>query len=181
MYEWVLKANKSWGFAIALLFVICGALRLARFNLKAQLGEPSRGYFTGLPTPAAGGVLAIFALLYDIQEIGRDIRSLKVVMNQVPVFIEVVPAVMLLLSLLMVSDVQYAKFRVQNLLRPRGLRALVITALAMLMIWVYPQNMILILYVSYILWGIVGYFVVHPRRPETTVSEKGDPLDSYGK
>ncbi|MBL0057593.1 MAG: CDP-diacylglycerol--serine O-phosphatidyltransferase [Elusimicrobia bacterium] len=181
MYELVLKNNKSWGFAIALLFIICGALRLARFNLKAQMGEPSSGFFTGLPTPAAGGVLAIFALLYDIQEIGKPIRSLRLVMSQVPVFFEVVPAIMLLLSLLMVSDVHYAKFRVQNLLRPRGLRALVITVLAMLMIWVYPQNMILILYVSYIGWGLVGYFLVPSRRRETSVRTKDDPLDSYGK
>lgn len=181
MYEMVLKANHAWGFAIALLFVICGALRLARFNLKAQLGEPSLGFFTGLPTPAAGGVLAIFALLYDILEIGRPIRSLRLVMNQVPVFHEIVPAVMLLLSLLMVSNVRYAKFRAQNLLRPRGLRALVISVLALLMIWVYPQNMIFILYVSYILWGLVGYFVIRPRVNELPGTVKTDPLDTYGK
>ncbi|MBL8023884.1 MAG: CDP-diacylglycerol--serine O-phosphatidyltransferase [Elusimicrobia bacterium] len=181
MYEMVLKNNPSWGFAIALLFVICGALRLARFNLKAQMGEPSGGGFVGLPTPAAGGVLAIFALLYSIQEIGLPIRSLRLVMNQVPVFYEVVPAVMLLLCLLMVSNVHYAKFRVQNLVRPRGLRALVITVLALLMIWVYPQNMIFILYVSYILWGLVGYFIFRSRPQETKPVVKVDPLDNYGK
>jgi CDP-diacylglycerol--serine O-phosphatidyltransferase len=181
MYEMVLKSNHVWGFAISVLFVICGALRLARFNLKAQLGEPSSGFFIGLPTPAAGGVLAIFALLYDILEIGKPIRSLQVVMKQVTVFHEIVPAVMLLLSLLMVSNVQYAKFRVQGLLRPRGLRALVISVLALLMVWVYPQNMIFILYVSYIVWGIVGYFVIRPRGQETVTTVKTDPLDTYGK
>ncbi|MBK8575113.1 MAG: CDP-diacylglycerol--serine O-phosphatidyltransferase [Elusimicrobia bacterium] len=181
MYEMVLKTNHVWGFALSVLFVICGALRLARFNLKAQLGEPSSGFFVGLPTPAAGGVLAIFALLYDILEIGRPIRSLRVVMNQVPVFHEIVPAVMLLLSLLMVSNVRYAKFRVQGLLRPRGLRALVISVLALLMVWVYPQNMIFILYVSYIVWGLVGYFVIRPQGQEAGSTVKTDPLDTYGK
>ncbi len=181
MYEMVLKGNHVWGFPIALLFVICGALRLARFNLKAQMGEPSSGFFVGLPTPAAGGVLAIFALLYDILEIGKPIRSLRLVMIQVPVFYQIVPAVMLLLSLLMVSNVRYAKFRVQGLLRPRGLRSLVILVLALLMVWVYPQNMIFILYVSYIIWGIVGYFVVRPRTAEPAATVKTDPLDTYGK
>ncbi len=184
MYELVLQNNKSWGFAIAVLFVICGALRLARFNLKAQMGESAPGHFTGLPTPAAGGMLAIFALLYDVVEFGKPIgRSLKLVMNQVPVFYEAVPAVMLLLSLLMVSDVRYAKFRVQNLLRPRGMRALVLTILSILMIWVYPQNTIFILYVSYIVWGLVDYFVGRPlRRPgPVRATEAEDQIDHYGK
>ena len=183
MYEMVLKDNRSWGFPIALLFVICGALRLARFNLKAQMGEAPPSFFTGLPTPAAGGVWAIFALLYDVMELGKPIRSFKLVMNQVPVFYEVVPAVMLLLSLLMVSDVRYAKFRTQNLLRPRSMRALVLTILAVLMIWVYPQNTIFILYVSYIVWGLVDYFLGRSlRRPSTPhASDSEEHVDHYGK
>lgn len=55
MYELVLKNNHLWGFPLALLYVICGALRLARFNMKAMAGEPKSPYFTGLPSPAAGG------------------------------------------------------------------------------------------------------------------------------
>jgi phosphatidylserine synthase len=87
---------------------------------------------------------------------------------------------MLLLSLLMVSNLRYAKFRVQGLLRPRGLRALVLTVLAALMIWVYPQNMIFILYVTYIGWGVVGFLFRRARRIEPVI-QKVDPLDSYGK
>lgn len=184
MYELVLKNNRSWGFAIALLFVICGALRLARFNLKAHMGEATPSHFTGLPTPAAGGVLAIFALLYDVMELGKNIRSLPMVMNQVPVFYDIVPAVMLLLSFLMVSDVRYAKFRTQSLLRPRSMRALVLTILAVLMIWVYPQNTLFILYVSYIVWGLVDYFLGRPLgRPAPTppAHESEDAVDHYGK
>lgn len=181
MFQLVLKDNKSWGFAIALLFVICGALRLARFNLKAQMGESTPGFFVGLPTPAAGGMLAIFALLYDVMELGKPIKSFRFVMNQVPMFYEVVPAVMLLLSLLMVSDVRYAKFKASNLLRPRSLRALVLTVLAGLMIWVYPQNVIFILYAFYVVWGIVSYFLGRSSRGDSARVAKDDPLDSYGK
>lgn len=180
MHQLVLKDNKAWGFAIALLFVICAALRLARFNIKAHLGEGTPGFFTGLPTPAAGGALAIFALLYDMIDLGKPLRYLPFVTRQVPHFYEVVPAAMLLLSLLMVSNVRYAKFKVQSLLRPRGLRALVMTVLAGLMIWVYPQNMIFILYISYIGWGVVNFLFRRGRRHEPGVI-KTDPLDSYGK
>lgn len=182
MYELVLKENRLWGFPIALLFVICGALRLARFNLKAQMGESKGSHFIGLPIPAAGGMLAIFTLLYDILELGKPVRTLKVVMNQVPEFYEVVPAIMLLLSLLMVSEVRYSTFKQVNLLRPRTMRALVMTLLVLLMIYVYPQNTIFIFYVSYIAWGLVDYFFLRPTRrgrPETAAPE--EPKDNYGK
>jgi CDP-diacylglycerol--serine O-phosphatidyltransferase len=180
MYELVLKQNKLWGFPIALLFVICGALRLARFNLKAHLGEGKTPYFIGLPTPAAGGMLAVFVLLYDILSQGKPARTLSVVMNQVPYFYEFVPAIMLVLSLLMVSEVRYSTFKKVNLLKPRSMRSLILTLLALLMIYVYPQNTIFILYVSYILWGLTAYFL---RRPK--LDEAGTPpaytQDNYGK
>jgi hypothetical protein len=120
MYEMVLKSQPSWGFAISVLFVICGALRLARFNLKAQLGEPSLGFFTGLPTPAAGGVLAIFALLYDILEIGKPIRSLGAGHEPGAGVLRNRSGGDAPLVSLMVSNVRYAKFRCTNLVAAAG-------------------------------------------------------------
>jgi CDP-diacylglycerol---serine O-phosphatidyltransferase len=183
MYEMVLKENRLWGFPIALLFVICGALRLAKFNLKAHMGDEKSPYFIGLPTPAAGGVLTAFALLYDIMEVGRPARTMKMVMNRVPEFYEFVPAIMLLLSLLMVSEVRYSNFKQVNLLRPRTMRALVFTLLVLLMVYVYPQNTIFIFYVSYIVWGLTDYGLRLLRRPK---AEKPSPAagyqpDNYGK
>jgi CDP-diacylglycerol--serine O-phosphatidyltransferase len=180
MYELVLKDNRLWGFPVALLFVICGALRLARFNLKAQMGEGKTPYFVGLPTPAAGGMLAVFVLLYDILEFGRPARTLQVVMNRIPLFYEFVPAIMLTLALLMVSEVRYSTFKTYNLLRPRTMRALILTVLILLMIYVYPQNTIFIFYVSYIGWGLVDYFVRRKKTPPTPGRE-GYVQDNYGK
>ena len=53
----------------AFLFVICGALRLARFNVYQ--GVTDRRYFVGLPTPAAAGIVASTALLLEGVEITR--------------------------------------------------------------------------------------------------------------
>jgi CDP-diacylglycerol--serine O-phosphatidyltransferase len=182
MYELVLKHNRLWGFPVALLFVICGALRLARFNLKAQMGEGKSAFFIGLPTPAAGGMLAIFALLYDVIEVGRPIRSVQLIMRQVPAFYEFVPAIMFLLSLLMVSEVRYTTFKQINLLRPRTMRALVMTLLALLMVYVYPQNTIFIFYMAYIAWGLIDYFFHRLKREEKPESSSGGyQPDNYGK
>ncbi len=59
VYLWSLNAVKGFGWALALLFVICMALRLARFN--SELEDPNRPpwttrFFTGMPAPAAAGV-----------------------------------------------------------------------------------------------------------------------------
>jgi CDP-diacylglycerol--serine O-phosphatidyltransferase len=172
MYELVLREIHPWGFPIALMFTGCGALRLARFNTKAQTGEKKSSHFVGLPTPAAGGMLAIFALLYTALEMDRPMRSIKMVVNQVPLFYKFIPAIMFLLSVLMVSNVQYSTFKGVKILRARSMRTLLLTAMTVLMVYVYPQNMIFIFYVSYIAWGLVEYFLLGRSRRPTSPDTK---------
>lgn len=89
MYVVVLQEMSVLGIFITAMFPICGALRLARFNVQA--GVP--GYFIGLPITAAGGVLATLALYHQV-------------------FNSVLLAVsMLLLAFLMVSKVKYPNFK----------------------------------------------------------------------
>lgn len=59
MYDVVLRQDGAIGVALALLFPLCGALRLARFNSGKATGGRS---FVGLPITAAGGILALFTL-----------------------------------------------------------------------------------------------------------------------
>ncbi len=66
IYLWTLNEAKSFGWAIALFYVICAALRLARFN--SELEDPDRPpwmtrFFTGMPAPAAAGVVIIPMML----------------------------------------------------------------------------------------------------------------------
>lgn len=91
MYQVVLQ-NLDWaGICIATLFPVCGALRLARFNVQKK----STNYFVGLPITAAGGVLATMALY-------------KNVLNPATV---ILPIGMILLAVLMVSQVRYPNFK----------------------------------------------------------------------
>lgn len=75
--------------SVTAIFPICGALRLARFNVVS--GTP--GYFTGLPIPAAGGVLCTLALFH------QDLSTVILLISS------------LLLSYLMVSRVKYPNFK----------------------------------------------------------------------
>lgn len=66
IYLWTLNEAKSFGWALALFYVICAALRLARFN--SELEDPDRPpwmtrFFTGMPAPAAAGVVIIPMML----------------------------------------------------------------------------------------------------------------------
>ncbi|TDY42775.1 CDP-diacylglycerol--serine O-phosphatidyltransferase [Alicyclobacillus sacchari] len=91
MYQVQLRQLGLLGDFLAVVFPICGALRLARFNTQTK----ARHYFVGLPITAAGGVLATMALM-------------KPVLHPAQV---ILPAGMFILSLLMVSSVRYPNFK----------------------------------------------------------------------
>jgi CDP-diacylglycerol--serine O-phosphatidyltransferase len=60
LYEWVMKAAGGIGWAVVLLYCVCCALRLARFNTRLGVSDlPPWGYkfFTGVPAPAAAGLV----------------------------------------------------------------------------------------------------------------------------
>lgn len=91
MYGVVLHELGWVGTVITAVFPICGALRLARFNVAA--GSPN--YFIGLPITAAGGVLATLALYHE------TMPSPNIVL----------PLFMLFLAYLMVSNIKYPNFK----------------------------------------------------------------------
>ena len=61
-YRWALVPWGDWGWLAASLYVACGALRLARFNV--QVDSVEKRSFVGLPIPAAADVIAAVVLLY---------------------------------------------------------------------------------------------------------------------
>jgi len=103
------------------LFMLCAALRLARFNVETDEEESSHVAFTGLPSPAAGGFIASLAVLYfslrgDAAEFGRVAGALEPVMDGL---LFSVPFVAVVLGMLMISNVPYPHL-VNKLLRGHG-------------------------------------------------------------
>ncbi|MFH1919484.1 MAG: CDP-diacylglycerol--serine O-phosphatidyltransferase [Planctomycetota bacterium] len=97
-----------WG--IGLLFMVCGLLRLARFNVE-QATDDAHDWFRGLPTPAAAGTLASFAIALPAfrqlvadtmpeapRHLGEGIIALT---------IYILPILTVVLALLMVSRIRY--------------------------------------------------------------------------
>jgi len=158
IFQVVLHSLNTPGMVIALFFVLAGALRLARFNVKT-LDDVSVQHFVGLPIPAAAGMLASFVLSYQLFETGGEItaKTIPILMKKMPFFFKSIPPTMVLISILMISNVPYNSFKKMKLSRPKSLQLLIFIILCFLLIMAYPQNTIFIIFLLYLLTGITEY------------------------
>jgi CDP-diacylglycerol--serine O-phosphatidyltransferase len=160
MYQLVLNTMDKLGMAIAVLFVLCSALRLAKFNVQAKEGIIHNS-FMGLPTPASAGLIISFVLSYELllAEPGQALsfKTIPILMKSMPAFFKSMPIVMVILSLLMVSNVPYASFKRFKFSKPKVFQILVLIILLIFLIIVFPQNIIFILFSLYALSGIIMY------------------------
>src|SRR5438046_2673513 len=98
VYQWALRPWGQWGWLAASLYVTCGALRLARFNV--QIASVEKRHFVGLPIPAAADVIAATVLLYYFFD-GQGATNKHILM------LLVIYAV----AGLMVSEIRYYSFK----------------------------------------------------------------------
>ena len=105
-YPWF----RELGWIIAFVYLLCGAVRLARFNVITNpllhRGDPeSNKDFLGLPVPAAAGTIAsLVLLLLNMVVNARELRQLTIIL----------PLLLILVSFLMVSTVRYPSFKQIN-------------------------------------------------------------------
>jgi CDP-diacylglycerol--serine O-phosphatidyltransferase len=168
MYQLVLSTKNKTGIAIAVLFVLCSALRLAKFNVGVKSNAVSNA-FMGLPTTASAGLLISFVLSYELfvkdiidSDSSLGFKTIPILVKNIPAFLDVMPVVMIVLSLLMVSNIPYFSFKELKLLKSK---MFVILVLVMLFIWsvftfqITVQNVIFIMFFLYALSGIFGYMM----------------------
>ncbi len=153
MYRLVLVQNGKMGAIVAFIFVAAGTLRLARFNVQSENSDNS--FFSGLPIPAAGSLLASFVIVYSMFVKEVTTRNIPLLMKNIPVLYKAIPLIMVILSYLMVSNIHYTSIKKINLKKPRPFRVVIFITLAFLIIWMYPEDMILIMLSLYIISGIV--------------------------
>jgi CDP-diacylglycerol--serine O-phosphatidyltransferase len=158
MYQMALVPLGRPAFMLVAFFSMTAALRLARFNLRAvQTAEPV-SHFIGLPVPAAAGILASFVLSYELfGNTEVNVKTIPVLMKQMPIFFRTIPVVMLILSFLMISTVHYGDFKKLKLGRPKSLQSLATIAAGILLIVTYPQNTIFIVFSLYVLSGLLMF------------------------
>jgi CDP-diacylglycerol--serine O-phosphatidyltransferase len=149
------------GMAIAVLFVLCSALRLARFNVLAHSGDPAK-HFVGLPTPASAGVLISFVLSYQLlapAEYSLNFKTIPALMELMPEFFKAMPIVIVVLSFLMVSNVPYVSFKKVKLSRIRTIELFAILIVLIILVVIFPQNTFFIIFSVYAASGLLFYIL----------------------
>jgi len=141
VYNWSLIAYGKWGWLAAFLFCVCGALRLARFNV--QVGVIDSRVFNGLPIPGGAAVVATTVLLYYYM--GGEGRF-----SELPIMLGVVA-----LSLCMVSNIKYYSFKDLNFFSRKPFMSFVLIVLILVIVVAEPEIMMFTFTFGYSLSGPV--------------------------
>ena len=158
IYEFALKEYGIFAYPVVLIYIVCGAIRLARFNLKSIAGESSKTYFQGLPIPAAGGIIIFFVLSYSIIENEAPTKTIKFLSENMPVLYSIFPFIMIVISLLMVSSIPYIAMKSKSTFIVRSPLGIIATISTIFIIVMYPQNALLLFFITYAVSGVV-YFI----------------------
>ncbi|HKS09275.1 MAG TPA: CDP-alcohol phosphatidyltransferase family protein [Pyrinomonadaceae bacterium] len=141
---------------LSFMFLMCGAFRLARFNVQASRpriiaeGTPKvdKKNYVGLPIPVAGGLIAALVhfspvpLTYFGPERARIYSGLLMVLVG-------------LLSLMMVSTLRFSSFKTVGT-RVRSMRTIILALAVGMLIFLYSQYVLLAIVVTYILHGLIA-------------------------
>lgn len=150
-WTWQLEAFGRTGIAISFLFVACAALRLARFNV--DVGVVSKKFFVGLPSPAAGCMLAAFVLFVPFLP--------DFLMDYVEYF---TIALCIIVPLLMVSNTRYFSFKEYGFIKAHPFRVLVGAMLFMVLLFSKPYFWFFMSGFIYVLCGIFYTYIYLPNR-----------------
>jgi len=162
VYRWALEPWGTWGWLAASLYVACGALRLARFNVQYESSE--KRHFLGLPIPAAAEVIASTVLVYYY--FGGEGPTEK-------------HAILLLLTYalagLMVSNVKYFSFKETELYRRQPFWMLVAVIVGLKLLIAEPQ---LMLFAGFSLYAASGPLRWAVKRARLEMRRRARGLDA---
>jgi len=128
----------KFGALITGLFVVFGAIRLARFNVTTENNDPN--VFIGLPIPTAAAVLASFIML-NLQT--NQIANIPLLIGALG------------LGILMVSNVRFPSFKKVDVQKNAKLKVLVIIIILASFLYLYPIVTLALVLGSYVTYGVI--------------------------
>jgi CDP-diacylglycerol--serine O-phosphatidyltransferase len=158
MYMWVLEPWGRLGWVTAFVFVSCGALRLARFNVQHGNIDPKR--FNGLPIPLAAIMLSSTVLFF--YKLGLEPATLAV-----PLIVLV-----FVLAFLMVSTVKFYAFKDLTMVKDKPFYATVAFVLLLALIAVSPFIVPFLLCTAFVISGPVLTYMLHVRQKKAAREEQ---------
>ena len=147
----VLRDFEKLGWLVASVYLICGALRLARFNCIAASGVPGAGKdFKGFPIPAAAGLIAsitLFMLWLNNDRLEHSLTKW------------VLPPLLVFLSWMMFSGFRYPSFKAINWRTTRSMPKFIAIAISISLTVMYYQWMPAVIFITYLLYGFLRPFL----------------------
>lgn len=150
-YIWALVPFKRWGWVGAFLFVVCGALRLARFNV--QMAGSEKKWFTGLPIPGGAAVIATTVIFY-----------LDVIGNGLPDRNYAFLVMTYLLAVLMISTIRFHSIKELNMRDRRPFWMLLVAVVILVAVALNPPVVLFVISVCYVLWALFEYVLTFKKR-----------------
>jgi CDP-diacylglycerol---serine O-phosphatidyltransferase len=162
-FNWGFGANEGiggntkhilqFGTVASFAFVVCGALRLARFNIQAKkpTDATSKRHFVGLPIPAGAGMIAAVVHFFKTPTLMIGSALLWAFL-------------LLLLSFLMISTVRYPSFKEFDVKKAKPSLALFFTAMLISLIIFYSEEVLLAMATIYVSSGLVVKLLHTVRR-----------------
>ena len=156
MYFWKLNELGRIGWLICLIYVVCVALRLARFNVNSSKQSYwQENFFEGVPSPA-GGVLVLMPLIFSLSE-------LQLIQIN---FDYIVPLFFVVISILLISKIP--TYSLKRIAVPRSTTIFLLFGIVLYfgLLLIYNFNTILLsglLYLAVIPVSIVHYFKIKNR------------------
>ncbi|SDN40311.1 CDP-diacylglycerol---serine O-phosphatidyltransferase [Desulfonauticus submarinus] len=151
VYLWQTHVFGRIGIMVSFLFLACGALRLARFNLQAKVS--SKKFFIGLPIPAAACTLATFILFHPYIGFIPSIWMARLTLG-----------LTFLLALTMVSKIKYASFKDVEMARAHPFTSTVLVIFLFALIASEPKFLGFVFFILYVFSGYFYTLIFLPLR-----------------
>ena len=166
VYRIVLQDFHRASWVIAAVYLVCGGIRLARFNVLSQIGgKKSSKEFIGFPIPSAAAlVVSVTLFIIWLQERERTLGKWRFAL----------PVLMVLLSVLMVSNVRYPTFKQMDWTPQRSVAAFAAAVVIAMLVAVSYQVTLALLFVLYLLYGLVRPWVSKRWRREIEPDESDE-------
>jgi CDP-diacylglycerol--serine O-phosphatidyltransferase len=139
LYLYTGYAYGKFGVLVSGLYLIFGAIRLARFNIAGPKSDPN--VFIGLPIPIAAVFIASGLLFFE--EYALRAYSTVLLLSTLPV------------ALLMVSNIRYPSFKTVRLDRPVVHKTLIVLTISASLLYLFSAEGIVLLVAGYILYGLL--------------------------
>jgi CDP-diacylglycerol--serine O-phosphatidyltransferase len=155
------------GWFLSFMFLICGALRLARFNVQATRPRPlaegsakvDKKNFLGLPIPAAAGLLAAI-----VHFAPRPLISYGSYWSTL--YSGLLMGLVAVLAALMVSTIRYSSFKTLGAGKRSTIKVMPVIAAVGMLVWLFSRYVLLAIVLAYVLHGLVSrLFALFQPRP----------------